>query len=240
MSFAKKVARISVNRFTQLAAWIRRNRRAKLSYNDPVKVNLGCGLQVARGWVNVDGSLNSLVASSPRWMVSLAYKFSGARQFYSREYFCDTLQNNFFVHHNLHHGIPLDDRTADFVYSSHFLEHLDRIHARKLLEDCFRVLKEKGVLRIAVPDLEYAWEMYRDGDKDHMLQIYFFTEDETGLGQHRYAYDFKMLEALLSEIGFEEIQHAEFQKGETPDLDQLDNREDYTLFVEARRPHTAE
>ena len=240
MSFTRKIARLSVNRFTQFAAWARRNRRTRLPRNGLVKVNLGCGLQVAKGWVNVDGSLNSMVASSPGWMVSLAYRCSGARQFYSKEYYCDTLQNNFFVHHNLHHGIPLEDRTADFVYSSHFLEHLDRLSARKLLDECFRVLKEDGVVRIAVPDLEHAWEMYRGGEKDHMLQIFFFTEDETGLGQHRYAYDYKMLEALLGEIGFDRIQRAEFQKGATPDLEHLDNREDYTLFVEAHRPSTSE
>jgi predicted SAM-dependent methyltransferase len=237
MAVTRKLARLSVNRFTQLAAWARRNRRLKLSANGPVRVNLGCGLQVAKGWVNIDGSLNSFVAPAPRWILSLAYSCSGARQFYSKEFYCDTLRNNFFVHHNLHHGIPLADRTADFIYSSHFLEHLDRTSARRLLEECFRVLKEDGVLRIAVPDLEHAWEMYKDGDKDHMLQIFFFTEDETGLGQHRYAYDFKMLETLLSERGFARIQRAEFQQGATPDLEQLDNREDYTIFVEARRPH---
>lgn len=236
MAFTKKLARLSVNRFTQLAAWTRRNRRMKLNPNGLVKVNLGCGLQVAKGWVNIDGSLNSMVAAGPRWMVSLAYRSSGARQFYSREYYCDTLQNNFFVHHNLQHGIPLADQSADFIYSSHFLEHLDRLAARRLLEECFRVLKAGGILRIAVPDLEHAWEMYREGEKDHMLQIYFFTEDETGLGQHRYAYDFQMLAALLTELGFDQAQRAEFQKGATPDLEMLDNREDYTLFVEARRP----
>ncbi|HUS10197.1 MAG TPA: methyltransferase domain-containing protein [Pyrinomonadaceae bacterium] len=177
-----------------------------------------------------------MVAPAPRWLLSLAYRCSGARQFYSNEVYCDTLQQNVFVHHNLHHGIPLQDQTADFIYSSHFLEHLDRVSARRLLEECFRVLKEGGVLRIAVPDLEHAWKMYRDGDKDHMLQIFFFTEDETGLGQHRYAYDYAMLEVLLSELGYDAVQHKQFQKGATPDLEVLDNREDYTLFVEARRP----
>jgi predicted SAM-dependent methyltransferase len=236
VTLTRNIARLSVNRFTQLAAWTKRNRRVGLKTNGLVKVNLGCGLQVAKDWVNIDGSLNSMVSPAPRWILSLAYKCSGARQFYSKEYYCDTLQNNFFVHHNLQHGIPLRDQTADFIYSSHFLEHLDRQSARRLLEECFRVLKEGGVLRVAVPDLEHAWEMYRNGEKDHMLQIFFFTEDETGLGQHRYAYDYKMMEGLLSDIGYDLIQRTQFQKGATPDLELLDNREDYTLFVEARRP----
>jgi hypothetical protein len=43
-----------------------------------------------------------------------------------------------------------------------------------------------------------------------------------------------MLSQLLREVGFNQIERAEFQKGATPDLEFLDNREDYTLFVEAR------
>lgn len=218
-----------------MAAWTRRNQRKRLANNGPVKLNLGSGLQVAKGWVNIDGSLNSLVAPTPRWIISLAYSFSGARQYYSKAFYCDTLRNNVFMHHNLHYGIPLEDQTADFIFSSHFLEHLDRASGRRLLEECFRVLKGDGVLRIAVPDLEYAWEMYRGGEKDHMLHDFFFTE-EIGFGEHRYAYDYEMLETLLRELGFGQIQRAEFQEGATPDLEFLDNREGYTLFVEARRP----
>lgn len=240
MSLTRKIGRLSVNQLTRLAAWTRRNRRTKPPVNGPVKLNLGCGLQVAKGWMNIDGSLNSMVAAAPGWMLSLAYRFSGARQFYSKEVYCETLRTNWFVHHNLHYGIPLADQTADFIYSSHFLEHLNQESGRRLLEECFRALKQNGVVRIAVPDLAHAWEMYRQGEKDHMLQIFFFTGDETGFGEHRYAYDYEMLAALLRELGFSQVERAEFQKGATPDLEQLDNREGYTLFVEARRPLTAE
>ena len=40
------------------------------------------------------------------------------------------------------------------VYHSHLLEHFSKCDARKLLKECFRVLKTGGVIRIAVPDLE--------------------------------------------------------------------------------------
>lgn len=33
-----------------------------------VKINLGCGLRVASGWLNIDGSLNALIASWPNWV----------------------------------------------------------------------------------------------------------------------------------------------------------------------------
>jgi SAM-dependent methyltransferase len=216
--------------------WAKRKRRVHLATNGEVKINLGCGLHVAPGWINIDGSLNALIASSPAWLHPVAYKLSGSRQYYTKDAYCAILGKHVFIHHNLAYGIPLQDKTTDFVYSSHFLEHLDKQSGRRLLEECWRVLRPGGVLRLAVPDLELAWEMYRRGDKEQMIHDFFFAEEATGFAQHRYAYDFAMLRDLLSEIGFDEIRRAKFQEGATPDLDILDNREDYTLFVEARRP----
>jgi predicted SAM-dependent methyltransferase len=132
--------------------------------------------------------------------------------------------------------LGLINSSADFIYSSHFLEHLDRKSGRKLLEECLRVLKPGGIIRIGVPDLEHAWEMYRRGDKEQMLHDYFFVEAEAGFSQHRYAYDYEMLATALAEIGFVEVRRTEYQQGLTPDLDVLDNRGEYTLFVEAQRP----
>jgi len=236
MLYAKRLARYAINQTSRFAGWAKRNRQVRLPSNGTVKVNLGCGLQVAPSWTNIDGSLNALIAAGPRWLSSIGYRFSGAREFYSQDYYCGTLRENCFIHHNLAYGIPLQDKVADFVYSSHFLEHLDRASARRLIEESFRVLKPGGVIRIAVPDLELAWEMYRRGEKDRMLYDYFFADDGGGFGQHRYAYDYEMLSRLMSEIGFDKVERASFQKGATPDLPLLDNREDYTLFVEARRP----
>lgn len=218
--------------------WTRRDQLVRVAANGLIKVNFGCGLQVAPGWINVDGSLNAFVANCPSFVKPIAYRLSGANQFYSQNYYCDTLNKNWFVHHNLLYGLPFGDCTVDFLYSSHFLEHLSRSAGRALLMECLRVLKPGGVLRIAVPDLERAWHMYATGEKERMIHDFFFAEDETGFGQHRYAYDYDLLANALSEIGFNQIQRAKFQEGETPDLPMLDNREDYSLFVEGHRPST--
>src|SRR6266550_5078835 len=55
---------------------------------------------------------------------------------------------------DLSRGIPLPDDDCDVVYHSHLLEHLRPPQALRFLQECRRVLKPGGVLRVAVPDLE--------------------------------------------------------------------------------------
>ena len=67
----------------------------------------------------------------------------------------DIVSNNpDVIAYDLSKGIPLENDSVDFVYSSHMLEHLPKIEAEKLLREAYRVLKKGGIIRIAVPDLE--------------------------------------------------------------------------------------
>ncbi len=211
-----------------------RHQRVEVPANTANKLNIGCGLTVAPGWLNLDGSLNAWLAGKPSWLQSFGYRISGARKFYFEATYRQTLRDNRFIYHNIDYGLPFREKTLDFVFSSHFLEHLDKELAHRFLGECFRVLKPSGVVRIAVPDLEYAWELYRRGEKELMLHDFFFTGTETGFSQHRYAYDFELLSKALSQVGFRTVERKSYQEGATPDLELLDNRADYTLFVEAR------
>jgi predicted SAM-dependent methyltransferase len=64
------------------------------------------------------------------------------------------------VRANIIQGVPLDDEVADFVYHSHVLEHLTREDGERFLQECYRILRPGGILRIAVPDLEDAAREY--------------------------------------------------------------------------------
>jgi len=113
------------------------------------------------------------------------------------------------------------------------LEHLFKEDVHKLLKASYRSLKTGGVIRICIPDLEYIVKLYKMGSKEKALS-YFFTNLKTeGLNNHRYMYDFEMLEGILKLIGFKEIEKCSYRKGRTPDIDILDNRPDETLYVEA-------
>ena len=205
--------------------------------NGPVKVNLGCGLSVAAGWVNIDGSLNALVAALPSPVKKTAYLLSGAKDHYSYEQYRKILDDNKFIHHNLEYGIPLTDNCADFVYSSHFLEHLPKNTGQFFIREVFRILKPGGRARIVVPDLEYAMRLYDKGLKNKMLDDFFFVDQRgSGFARHKYMYDLELLGRLLESTGFKDISKCEFRKGKMPDISELDNQPEVSLYVEAVKP----
>lgn len=61
---------------------------------------------------------------------------------------------------NLAEGIPFPDASYDVVYHSHLLEHFPKQQAQFFLQECYRVLRSKGLIRIAVPDLEQIARSY--------------------------------------------------------------------------------
>ena len=64
------------------------------------------------------------------------------------------------IGHDLRRGIPLADNSCDVAYHSHMIEHLRPAEAINLMEECFRILKPGGVVRVALPDLERICRCY--------------------------------------------------------------------------------
>lgn len=64
------------------------------------------------------------------------------------------------IAYNLLNGIPFEYESFDVVYHSHVLEHFSKHDGEKFIQECFRVLKPNGILRIAVPDLECIVKKY--------------------------------------------------------------------------------
>jgi SAM-dependent methyltransferase len=228
-----------VDNSVKFLGWILSNRKIKPSLRHAsgrLCVNLGCGLAVLPGWINVDASLNALFAGSPSWLLRLLYGATGASRYYSIDEYRSILSNQHFAFHDLARSFPFRESSLDVIYSSHFFEHLFKMDAERLMRDAFTSLKPGGVMRIAIPDLAYAIELYRSGKKRHMLESYFFVEDLSSfLARHKYMYDFELLEEALRRAGFLRIKRCNFQQGVTPDIHLLDNRPEETLYVEAFR-----
>ena len=50
--------------------------------------------------------------------------------------------------------LPLSDNSVSLIYCSHTLEHIEEMYSIKFLSECYRILKEDGVMRIAVPSTD--------------------------------------------------------------------------------------
>jgi SAM-dependent methyltransferase len=62
--------------------------------------------------------------------------------------------------HDARKGLPFPDGSFDVVYHSHVLEHFDAKNGAALLRECHRVLRQGGIVRVAVPDLERIAQLY--------------------------------------------------------------------------------
>lgn len=64
------------------------------------------------------------------------------------------------IAHDLRLRFPFANGTFDAVYGSHVLEHFEQDAAEKLLQDCFRIMRPGGIIRVVVPDLEAIIRLY--------------------------------------------------------------------------------
>ena len=50
--------------------------------------------------------------------------------------------------------LPFDDGSMHFIFSEHFFEHLFFDEALDLMKECHRILAQRGVMRLSVPDAD--------------------------------------------------------------------------------------
>lgn len=62
--------------------------------------------------------------------------------------------------YDLREGVPFADNSFDVVYHSNILEHFQKDAAKRFVQECIRVLKKGGILRIATPDLRRIAQEY--------------------------------------------------------------------------------
>jgi SAM-dependent methyltransferase len=119
-------------------------------------LNLGCGAKTSdrSDVVNIDWSIYLRIRSN--WLLSRLARIAITGE---RRHRLDSLPKSIVVH-DLSRGIPYPTNSADAVYHSHFLEHLDRHTARGFLGEVLRVLKPGGIQRIVVPDMEANCRSY--------------------------------------------------------------------------------
>jgi predicted SAM-dependent methyltransferase len=219
---------------TRTLAWRQRNRRYRFEFT-PLKVNLGSGIFVAPGWVNVDVGLYALLRRLPRPILRRLYAQSAWKSWFDEDQYLRTLKDNRFIQHDVRNGIPFADNSIDFLFTSHFLDCLTEVEGRQLFAGAYRALKPGGFIRVSVSDLERDVDLYRKGRKREAIARFFPVSDSPA-NRRSTIYDFEMLAAALEDAGFIDITRRNLGEGRVPDVAVLDNRPDESLFVEATKP----
>ncbi len=175
------------------------------------RLNWGCGTEPEPGWINSD------IKDGPGIDLS-----------------CDARE-----------GLPLDEGSIDYAVSVHALPELAYPDIVPVLKELRRVLKPGGTLRLCLPDLRRGIRAYEAGDAD-----YFKIGDEVEslggrfivhmlwYGYSRTLFTPDFAEELLRKAGFEEVVEcsSKVTASRFPEIVELDNREDESLFVEGTKP----
>ncbi|MFC9228320.1 class I SAM-dependent methyltransferase [Streptomyces decoyicus] len=135
---------------------------------------------------------------------------------------------------DIREGIPLQDAGVQFMFSEHFLEHIDYPRSAKhYAREAHRVLSAGGQLVTGVPDAEFLlkhypanrdlsaafaerWYSKRDclGDINTFLDLvnYVFRDqdDAPSYTPHLWAYDQEKLTQLFIEAGFRSVEPWKF------------------------------
>ena len=149
---------------------------------------------------------------------------------------------------DVRNGLPFPSNSVDSIYSTHMFEHFYPDELNLLLQECLRVLKPRGGIRLIVPNLESAIQAYSQSQSawfDDSFPRHFdslggrFSNFIFCDGQHRTAFDFTHLEEVLRKAGFREVERSAEGKsrlydGNVPAYEPGDSRElPHSLYVEA-------
>ena len=110
--------------------------------------------------------------------------------------------------------LPFKDNTIDEIYISHVMEHMGIYNIPIVLLEFNRVLKERGLLIIRVPDLKDRLTEFlkseHPGTRIHTLDNIFGGQTHEG-DFHKNGFDEEMLKLQLSRYMFETV-NSEYRK----------------------------
>lgn len=180
-----------------------------------VKLNVGCGTDYKKGWINIDNNSDHNI-----------------------------VQGKLDLNWDLRYPLPFPESSVDFIFNEHFIEHLGVDEGQVAIRDLMRVLKPGGVMRIATPDLEYVVYKYTTLPiaKDTSLSKFSSLNNIKTKAErinagfrfwgHKWLYDWEELERRLIEAGCAKMIRCELYKSIHKDLQNLETREGSTLIVE--------
>lgn len=72
----------------------------------------------------------------------------------------DLIETDIIMYLDAGISFPIENGTFDFIYSEHLFEHLKVEQQINMLNEGYRILKKGGIMRIAMPNLEFLYNIY--------------------------------------------------------------------------------
>ncbi len=127
---------------------------------------------------------------------------------------------------------PIPSKSFDYIFSEHLFEHLTYEQAKNMLNECYRVLKPDGIIRIATPNIGFLIDLYFNPQKEINKSYIEFDSKRSGLPAHpifainrfhttwghKIIYDPETLTMMLKESNFKNIHQCKIGKSEHNDL----------------------
>jgi len=200
---------------------LRRKRMARYNLpNGKRNINIGCENNLIDSFVGIAGSF-------------LIYLYC----------FLEDLESKMIIHHDINYGIPFRDFYVENIFTSHFIEHLTKEQGKVFLEECFRVLKKGGILRVICPSLNELIKEFKDdvihyeetgdteGVQKYLIKDISHSKYYNKFSFHKHIYNFDKLRKILLDVGFKEVSKKSFQEGNIIHVKELDTQDG--LIVEA-------
>ena len=211
------------------------------------RINIGCGSTPSEGWLNFDNTPAIKLANSP-----LKYRTAKLFGMLNKDHIENIEWNkkNKIKYADATKHIPLSSNSVEAIYTSHMFEHLSNEGAKSFLYEAKRILKNDGVLRIAIPDLKISVERYiANEDADEFMnsllveappikslkqKVFLFMN---GYRHHQWMYDGKSLSNLFREVGLKNIKVCAEGETSIKDSSGLDifERAEQSVVVEATK-----
>jgi predicted SAM-dependent methyltransferase len=130
---------------------------------------------------------------------------------------------------------PISDSSFDYIYSEHMIEHITYLQGQAMLQECFRVLKPGGKIRISCPDFQFLIDLYTNPQPLHIEYIektkpvwapypdpiFIFNNYVRDWG-HKFIYNKQSMALSLEVAGFADITEHNIKESNDPNLANLE------------------
>ena len=149
----------------------------------------------------------------------------------------DVIKKGKAVYLDVTKPFDISDSTFDYIFSEHLFEHLTYEEGMNMINECYRILKPGGVMRLSTPSLEFLIDLYYHPDKEINKEYLKFDAKRanTPIGavyaishfhtawNHKIIYDSDSLHNILINAGFKKVYKCEVGESEYESLRNIEN-----------------